>query len=627
MAIDNNDFLNSNDSFDDDFNDIQELLQDAPEAGSKTSSRAKSRKADSSGKAARTAKATKAEKTKNTKERKSSKASKHSKATEDDQEPYGKLGSVKVSGSKEKKEKKPKKEKPPKDPKKAKRIKITLGIICFLLVAAFIAVTVWAYMVSKTEATLPKVTADGVNVGSMTREQVDAALSESGWDEKVSTVLTINLPAEVSFTVDYCDSNANMTREQAVDAAMAYGHDGNIYQNLWLYLVNHVIPADVALDERVLDEDYIKGCMSTAIDELTETTKDDSYQVDEDDEKLVLRKGAGQIKLDEDGLYEQIVSALRNDQSEISYSQLTGTIKMPDFDAIHDELAVEPSDAYFTDDFEIVPEVVGCWFDVADAEDLWKAAEPGDFVEIPLDITYPEETEETLSSLLYRDLLGSQTTLYTWSTDNRISNINLAVSKINGIILMPGDTFSYNEAVGQRTEENGFKEAGAYDNGQVVQEVGGGICQVSSTLYCAQMYAQLETTARTNHYFKVDYLDYGMDATVSWGKPDYKFTNSRDYPVKIVAYCDNEEKSLTVEIWGTDVDGSYVTLRSSKLVVYDSVYTSTVVGYGVTAYRTVYDAEGNYLYEIQEPYGIYYRHDEDIEWPAEKYAADAAAAS
>ena len=90
-----------------------------------------------------------------------------------------------------------------------------------------------------------------------------------------------------------------------------------------------------------------------------------------------------------------------------------------------------------------------------------------------------------------------------------------------------------------------------------------------------------------------------------------------------MAYCDNEEKSLTIEIWGTDVDGSYVTLRSSKLVVYDSVYVNTAVGYGVSAYRTVYDAEGNFLYEVEEPYGIYYRHDEDIQWPAEKYAADA----
>ena len=81
-------------------------------------------------------------------------------------------------------------------------------------------------------------------------------------------------------------------------------------------------------------------------------------------------------------------------------------------------------------------------------------------------------------------------------------------------------------------------------------------------MYCAIMFAQLETVERTNHYFKVDYLDYGLDATVSWPSPDFKFKNSRDYPVKIVAYCNDEDKSLTIEIWGTDVDGSYVELRT-----------------------------------------------------------------
>ena len=379
---------------------------------------------------------------------------------------------------------------------------------------------------------------------------------------------------------------------------------------------------DIALEERPLNEDYIRQCMAEGTAKLDQATAEEGYTVDEEAELLRLRKGAGQIRLDEEALYERICQALKADSREIEFAQLTGTITMPDFQKIHDELAVEPADAYFNEDFSIVPEVNGCWFEVAEAENLWKAAQPGDVMEVPLDLTYPENTEESLSAMLYRDKLGSQTTYYTWSNDNRISNINLVAEKLNGHIMLPGEVFSYNEFVGQRTKEAGFLEAGAYDNGEVVQEVGGGICQVSSTLYCATMYAQLETVERTNHYFKVDYLDYGLDATVSWPGPDFKFKNCRDYPIKIVAACDNEEKALTIEIWGTDVDGTYVTLRSSKLVVYDSVYVNTAVGYGVSAYRTVYDAEGNFLYEVEEPYGIYYRHDEEIQWPAEKYAAE-----
>lgn len=524
------------------------------------------------------------------------------------------------AGKKVKKEKPPK---PPKDPEKARRAKLTFTVFAVILSLIFIGATVGGYMVTANPNSFPNVYIGGYFAGNMSREQIDAVLVENNWDEQVDTSLQVKLPAKVSFEVDSCQSGAKLTREQAVEAALRYGHDSNWYENLFRYLLNYIGPVDVDLAERPLNEDYIRQCMEKGAAKLEEVTADEGYTVDEKEKLLRLRKGAGQIRLDEDALYERITQALKADSREMEFTQLTGTITMPDFQKIHDELAVEPADAYFNEDFSIVPEVNGCWFEVAEAEDLWKAAQPGDVVEVPLDLTYPENTEESLSAMLYRDKLGSQTTYYTWSNDNRISNINLVAEKLNGHIMLPGEVFSYNEYVGQRTKEAGFLEAGAYDNGEVVQEVGGGICQVSSTLYCATMYAQLETVERTNHYFKVDYLDYGLDATVSWPKPDFKFKNCRDYPIKIVAYCDNEEKALTIEIWGTDVDGTYVTLRSSKLVVYDSVYVNTAVGYGVSAYRTVYDAEGNFLYEIEEPYGIYYRHDEDIQWPAEKYAADA----
>lgn len=521
-----------------------------------------------------------------------------------------------------KKEKPPK---PPKDPEKVKQNRFTA--IVFLVILSLIAIgaTVGGYLVTHNGITLPNVYISDIFVGNMSGEEIDAILEEKGWDERVDTELKVKLPADVSFSVDSCLSGAKLSRERAVEAALNYGHDGNWYENLYRFLLNHIGPVDVTIVSQKIDDSYVRECIADGISKLDKATEDDDYEVDEKAEVLRLRKGAGQIQLDEEGLYNQIVAALEAGLEEISYNQLIGTIEMPDFQAIYDELAVEPQDAQFTETFDVISEVNGCWFDTVEAADLWKAAEPGDLVEIPLKLTYPETTAESLRSMLYRDKLGSQTTYYTWSTDNRISNIEKVAEKLNGHIMMPGDVFSYNEYVGQRTAEAGFLEAGAYDNGEVVQEIGGGICQVSSTLYCAIMFAQLETVERTNHYFKVDYLDYGLDATVSWPSPDFKFKNSRDYPVKIVAYCNDEDKSLTIEIWGTDVDGSYVEMRTTKLVVYDSVYVNTAVGYGVSAYRMVYDAEGNFLYEVEEPYGIYYRHDEEIQWPPEKYAADAAA--
>lgn len=652
--IDNNEFKDLDSIWDDgsspweteDLSDLHRLLDDESDqlfpdeqavesrGARRQEPPARSRKAEKPAKARKEpAKKAKAEKAKPKKEKppKKEKARKK-RAPEVPEDPFAGLPAMQNSrekragvddgqdGKSRKKGKKEKPPKPPKDPEKAKRAKLTFTVFAVVLALILIGATVGGYMVTANPNSFPNVYIGGLFTGNMNREQIDAVLLENKWDEQVDTALQVKLPAEVSFELDSCQSGAKLTREQAVDAALRYGHDSNWYENLFRYLLNYVAPVDINLAERPLDGEYIRQRMAEGVAKLEEVTEDESYTVDEKDALLRLRKGAGQIRLDEEALFERISQALKADSREIEFTQLTGSITMPDFQKIHDELAVEPADAYFNEDFTIVPEINGCWFQVAEAENLWKAAQPGDMVEVPLDLTYPENTEESLSAMLYRDKLGSQTTYYTWSTDNRISNINLVAEKLNGHIMLPGDVFSYNEYVGQRTKEAGFLEAGAYDNGEVVQEVGGGICQVSSTLYCATMYAQLETVERTNHYFKVDYLDYGLDATVSWPNPDFKFKNCRDYPIKIVAYCDNEEKSLTIEVWGTDVDGSYVTLRSSKLVVYDSVYVNTAVGYGVSAYRTVYDAEGNFLYEVEEPYGIYYRHDEDIQWPAEKYA-------
>lgn len=506
-----------------------------------------------------------------------------------------------------------------------RKIKITLIIIVCVLSLLAAGAAAGGYYVTNNGVTLPNLYIGKVFVGNMTRDEVDAALEESGWDELTAEKLKVTLPANVSFTVSYEESGARITREEAVDLACAYGHDGNWFSNLFLYLTNYLSAAE-ADPEVTLDGEYIKGEISKAEEKFEKATEDEGYTIDEENEKLVLVKGAGQMKLDEDGLYTEIEAALLAGSTKLSYSSYATEPAMPDFQALHDKLAVDPSDAYFTEDFEVVDEVDGVWFEVSEAEKLWSAAEPLEKVEIPMTLTFPEVKGDDLRAMLYRDKLGAQTTYYTSSNDNRISNINKVAEMLNGLIMMPGEEFSYNDYVGQRTEERGFLPAGAYENGQVVEEVGGGICQVSSTLYTATLYAQLETVSRTSHYFQVTYLPLGQDATVSWPKPDFKFKNSRDYPIKIVAYCDNDEKSLTIEIWGTDVDGSYVTLRHETYTRYDETYTDVAIGYLVYGFVTRYDSEGNLIEDKQVSISDYYFHDEDINWPEEKLAADAAAA-
>ena len=146
----------------------------------------------------------------------------------------------------------------------------------------------------------------------------------------------------------------------------------------------------------------------------------------------------------------------------------------------------------------------------------------------------------------------------------RNKNVSLAADAINGFILNPGEEFSYNGTVGQRTKEKGYGEAGAYFNGEVVQEIGGGVCQVSTTLYNAVFRAGLESTERTSHTFSPSYVTPGCDATVSWGGPDYKFVNNSDYPIGIKAHYEN--RKVYVSLFGVPLleDGITLDLESHK---------------------------------------------------------------
>ena len=155
-------------------------------------------------------------------------------------------------------------------------------------------------------------------------------------------------------------------------------------------------------------------------------------------------------------------------------------------------------------------------------------------------------------------------TTKTTSNEVRNKNVRLACETVNGTVLRPGEEFSFNNVVGERTEAKGYGAAGAYNNGEVVQEIGGGVCQVSSTLFNAVYRAGLTTTYRRSHTFEPSYVTPGMDATVSWGGPDYRFVNSSDHAIGIRASYSSQ--TCTVSIYGVPVldDGVTWTMESTK---------------------------------------------------------------
>lgn len=164
------------------------------------------------------------------------------------------------------------------------------------------------------------------------------------------------------------------------------------------------------------------------------------------------------------------------------------------------------------------------------------------------DITNGKSVEVNASEKSYTDLIGEYETYYNEQNINRSTNIEIAASKINGTVILPNEIFSYNEVVGNRTEEAGFKLAHIYQAGKIVDGIGGGVCQVSSTLYNASLYANLEIVERKSHQFMPTYVETGRDATVTDEYIDFKFKNTRKYPVKIV--CSAKNGILKCQIYG-----------------------------------------------------------------------------
>ena len=509
------------------------------------------------------------------------------------------------------------KEKKAKDGKSGRKAVIILSVVLAVLVlltgAAFFA----GRQITLSQTNLPNVYVGGIYVGGMTREETRAELDRQLWDKSVSAILTVDLPMDVNFRVDYTRAGANLTAEKAAEAAYRYGHDGSWLENLFTYVKGLFKPEDVSQEELTLNKSYITKLMNIGIEKYNARMAGyTGYEIDRENSLLVLVKGAGQVEINAEELYAQTAQALLDKQTEMSYTAPETEIAMPDFQAMYEELSAIPADAYYDKETDsIVPEVSGVEFDVEQAKSLWNAAAVTEKVEIPVELLEPEITEESLKALLFRDKLGACTTYYYGSTASRINNIDLVAQKLNGFVLMPGEEFSYNGYVGQRTEEAGFQYAGAYNNGQVVQEIGGGICQVSSTLYYATMCANLQTLERSCHTFIVTYLPIGLDATVSWPGPDFKFKNDRDYPIKIMAWTEQENKSLTIEIWGSNIDGTYVEPKSSWWAVYDKTYPDVQIGWGAFSMRYLYDKDGNLIKKIDEFNSLYDLHDYEIKWP------------
>ena len=476
-------------------------------------------------------------------------------------------------------------------------------VIAAVLVAAYLALCAYA---GSLDTFYPNRHINGIDVGGLTVSEAQSALETRlpaqtiilvNEERQLQTTLTV---AELGYTAESFAGDAQFWMDAERDTPFL--------RRGWAYLATLSGHWPGGAHWPDMDEAVLTKTVARLTEVLTEPPADTSGELD--GQTLRITKA-------HDGYAPESLRPLLSDIASYSQSGYTipvtlETLPAQDLTAqqLHDRLHGEMKNAsYDAASGSIVPEQFGADFDVAAAQTALDGAAPGKTVSVPAVIEEPEVTASDLKMLLFRDVLGEARTHVSGSA-GRIGNVKLSAKLINGIVLNSGDTFSYNDSVGKRTEARGFKPAPAYVKGETVDEVGGGICQTSSTLYLACLLSNMEITERYAHRYVPAYIDWGMDATVSWGGPDYKFTNNTLYPVKIVT--EYSKGYLTIKLLGTNIDGIRVKMTNEVLsktpweTVYqedstmapgspDVVKVTPYTGYKVKTYQTIYDKNGSVI--------------------------------
>ena len=507
---------------------------------------------------------------------------------------------------------------------------LVVGIVLGVLVLGYGAACAAAQMVYG-HAALPNTTVLGLDVSGMSAQEAEQLWQEKGAAALESTAIDLTRDGRTVGSVTLAELGVTVKPlyiSRAAGCDSASDHPLTVVESGWELLRSYLRPTDVT-PQLDVDGAKLTDTCETLADTLDCTLVDGSYRL-ENGQGLYITKPRDGEKLDGGALrtlLKQRLAARDLSPAECVYQERQAAAL--DVQALHDELEGKTVSAVCDKSTgRPTQSHVGVTFDVAAVQSQLDAAAPGAEFLADAEVQFPAVTTEELETAMFRDVLGTSTTKCAgpWG---RHQNIRLAAKAINGNIYNPGEEFWYNAAVGQRTEARGFQPAAAYSGGRTVTSIGGGICQVSSTLYYATLLSDLKIVLRYAHMFDPGYMPVtGCDATVSWGGPDFAFRNDTDYPIKIVTSYNDDTNELTVTIMGTRVNDNYVVMTNQFLsysefkVVYkedESVSPGDQVvdqyghnGYEVRTYRNVYDGEGKLLRSTVEATSDYDRGDKII---------------
>lgn len=464
-----------------------------------------------------------------------------------------------------------------------------------------------------------------VNVGGMTKAQAIEAVENAVGDIYSTQSMTVRLGG-TTLTLAPADTGAKLDVKAAVTEAYQYGRTGTKEEKQAAYASSFTSAHTIGLLPYLnLDQNYIRGVLESYSATVGSILTQPSCALEGDVPDLatdvfdpetapaltlVITMGTPGVNFQIDGLLNEILDAYSLGSFQVSWddNDPDALPDAPDLEAIQKEFVLEPvDDSIDLKTYETIPGSYGYTFDLEKAQALVATAQYGQILRVEMTYVAPEHMGE---QVLYQDVLGQCRTPY--SDNDRFQNLRLACQALDGLILKPGETFSFHDTLGQPTEAKGYKIAPSYTGLETVKTLGGGISQVASTLYCASLYADLETVERQAHSLVMAYIDMGMDAAVSWNGADLKLKNTGNFPVKFQAKA--ADGYVTVQILGTEERDYYVEMRYSVDGTYQpeteyvdyswdnekgyedgDVLKDGVTGYLVRIYRNKYNRQTDKL--------------------------------
>lgn len=401
--------------------------------------------------------------------------------------------------------------------------------------------TIFALINSISTKILARTQINGINVSSQTIDEAYQKLNEELKNKVSKNLIVKDEEYEVNISLEQLE--VTYKTEEAVNKAYKIGRDKNILRSNY-QIIKTILLGNKIEQEIIYSEEQLNNIIEDIEAKLPEKLTQSSYCIEESN--LIITSGKKGKVVKKEELKDKLIQAIKEQiyGKEVHTINLPIEVKEPDpinIEQIYGEIKKDATNAYYEKNpFVLHKEEQGIDFNISLEEAREIVKEEKEEYVIPLKITKPEII---LKDLKYEDFFPNELsrfiTRYDESNTNRSTNIKLSSEKIDGTVLMPGETFSYNKTVGERTIRAGYKEAAVYVGGKIVNGIGGGICQVSSTLYNAALQANLDIISRRNHYFITAYVSPSRDATVAYGSIDFKFKNTRTYPIKIQCIAKN----------------------------------------------------------------------------------------